>query len=117
MDGEIKKPRFCTIDEEKNVILFKCGTIYEEPDKIYFTLVWKNRVVSICLRQNVTNANTTIWELLSISIPKDLEVYKDEIIADLRDAIKVYGFNGDIPYLWNNNNSYHKRDRNIIINF
>jgi len=117
VDGEIIEPWFCTIDKEKDIMLFDYGTVYEEPDKIYFALVWKDQVIKIRLCQNVMDKDTTIWELLAINIPEDLEVYKDEIIADLRRAMKVYGFNGDTPYLWNDNEKCNKRERNVIINF
>lgn len=108
---------FVQLMKKKNVILFKCGTVYEEPDKIYFALVWKDQVIKIRLCQNVMDKDTTIWELLAINIPEDLEVYKDEIIADLRNAMKVYGFDGDISYLCDGDETYLDKVGKTIINF
>lgn len=117
VDGEIIEPWFCTIDEEKNIILFDYGTVYEEPDEIYFALIWKNKIIKSKLHQKVVNKNTTIWELLAINIPKDIEVYRDEIIADLREAMKVYGFDGDAAYLFNMDESLLNKTGKTIINF
>lgn len=117
VDGEIIEPWFCTIDEEKNIILFDYGTVYEEPDEIYFALIWENKIIKSKLHQKVVNKNTTIWELLAINIPKDIEIFREEIIADLREAMKVYGFNGDVAYLFNMDESLLNKTGKTIINF
>ena len=106
VDGEIKKPRFCTIDEDKDVILFGCWMVYEEPQEEIFALIWKEKIVKVHLRYEIENKNTTIWEF-----------YREEIIADLREAMKVYGFDGDISYLCDGDEAYLNRNRKIIINF
>ena len=117
VDGEIKKPRFCTIDKSKNVVLFMCGTVYEEPDEMYFALIWKEKVIKVHLYQKTKNKNITIWELLAINVPQDLEDYKDEIVADLRSAMKVYGFDGDVCYLMDGDESCLTKTDETIINF
>ena len=117
VDGDIKKPRFCTIDEDKDVILFGCWMVYEEPQEEIFALVWKEKIVKAHLRYEIENKNTTIWELLAINIPKDIEFYREAIIADLREAMKVYGFDGDISYLCDGDEVYLNKNRKIIINF
>ena len=117
VDGEIIEPWFCTIDEEKNIILFDYGTVYEEPDEIYFALIWKNKIIKSKLHQKIVNKNTTIWELLAINIPKDIEFFREEIIVALREAMKVYGFNGDVAYLFNMDESLLNKTGKTIINF
>lgn len=117
IDSEIKKPRFCTIDEDKNVILFGCWTVYEAPHEKIFALVWKEKIVKVHLGYKIENKYTTIWELLAIDIPQDLYKYKDEIIADLRSAMMVYGFDGDISYLCDGDETCLDKVGKTIINF
>ena len=70
VDGEIKKPRFCTIDKDRNIILFMCGTVFEEPRESYFALIWEEKVIRARLCYKLEDDNTVIWELQALYIPK-----------------------------------------------
>ena len=80
-------------------------------------MIWKEKIVKVHLGYKIENKYTTIWELLAIDIPQDLYKYKDEIIADLRSAMMVYGFDGDISYLCDGDETCLDKVGKTIINF
>lgn len=85
---------FCwTIDKEKNIKLFDYWTNIDNPSEQYFAFVWGDVVVKLTLLQSGRD-NTVTWNLRSIKIPNDLVEKREEILAELREALRVYGMFG-----------------------
>lgn len=117
VEGEKIKPEFCTIDEDRKIMLFRCGTVFEEPDEFYFALIWKEKMLRVLLKQKVENKNTTIWKLLSICIPDEMVKCKNEIMGDLRDAMQEFGFDGNMSYLFFKDEKYLDKTAKTVISF
>lgn len=103
------KPSICTIDREKNIRLFCYWTDIDKNDEKYFALIWKDNIVKIIFTQEILEANTVRWNIKNISIPKKLELEKNEILSILREAMCVYGFSG-YPFI-------KEKTEKVIISF
>lgn len=116
--NEIKvNPRFCTISEGKESMLFYCGSCYEDFSKKYFAFVWKDNIIEVTLCQKIDSKSVITWDLLSIDIPQNIEKDRESIILNLRCAIKTYGYDGDVVNLCNKNNLFVNTNRKIVVNF
>lgn len=95
--GEKKRVWQWTIDKEKDAILFKGGVVdRDNPQNEYFYFYYKGKITYLILNgREYVNHNTKKWKLVTISIPPGLR--KDEVLKELREAIKVYGCNGMTP--------------------
>ena len=87
------KPRKWTIDKEKNVKLFEYWTNIDNPCEKYFGLIWHDYIIEVVLLKEIQE-NTVFWSLKSIRIPVELKSNEQDIIEDLREAMKVYGSDG-----------------------
>lgn len=94
------KPTRWTIDREENVSLI-WGLRQRETDDYYFLLCWKGIPIPVKLREYWVNGSPRTWELIYIKISADLEEKRMEIIQSLKDALTVFGFDGDPD--WPNN--------------
>lgn len=63
-----------------------------------FTFYWKGTLIEVGLAVRgdgeKNGKELRIWGLRYISIPNELEEYREEILSDLRDALMVYGVAG-----------------------
>lgn len=85
---------FCwTIDKEKNIKLFDYWTNIDNPKEIHFAMIWNEIVVDIVLVKNV-KGNSVRWDLKGISIPDSLLSIREEVIDELRQAIRTFGLFG-----------------------
>lgn len=114
VDGEIKRPRFCTIDEDRKIMLFGCDAVFEEPRKKNFALIWEEKVIKALLCYKIEDKNTIIWELEALYLPKELEVRREDIKRDLREAMQKYGCDGDSGYLLLKDEKYLDKTKTII---
>jgi hypothetical protein len=89
------KPSKWTIDRENNVILVWALEEREEPHDNYFLLCWKDTPIPVKLGEYWTAGSSRTWELRYIKIPENLKTQEDEIIQRLKEALEVYGFDGD----------------------
>lgn len=86
-------PDFCTMDKEKGTILYKYFVDREFPDREYFVLIYKDKVIDMLLDgEEFVAPDTRKWKLISISIPEGLD--KEEVLAELREALMIYGCDG-----------------------
>ena len=94
--GRKKTPGKWTIDKEKDYILFKDYTEIDEPINEHFAFVYKGRVITMVLDGSTfADHNTIIWKIAGITIPDDLS--REEVLMELREALKVYGCFGTPP--------------------
>lgn len=80
-----------TIDREKDIKLFDYWTNIDEPDEMYFALVWKEVIIKVILKQEFVGDYTVQWSLKSMSIPKGCYLSKEQVLLELREALKEYG--------------------------
>lgn len=81
------------LTEKKDIKLFKYWTNIDEPSENYFALVYKDVVIKVILRKKVIE-NTVTWDLVGAVIPQNSSITKEMVLAELREALKVYGLSG-----------------------
>jgi len=86
-------PSILTIDREKNTKLFKYWTNIDEPKEISFAFVYQELVTDMILVKSVEK-NTVTWSLKSIWMPNELLSQKQDVMEELRKALKTYGLFG-----------------------
>lgn len=89
------KPYRWTINRDENIALIWALQEREEPHEIYFLLLWKDVVISVKLRKSWVDNKTCNWKLISIDIPESSKQNQSEIVLSLKDALTVYGVDGD----------------------
>ncbi len=84
-----------TIDREKDIRLheYRNGPVYEPSNEFDFIFDYKGHVIFVCLVQSII-ANTVNWYLKSLEIPSNAAVHRDEVIKELRAAVKTHGYKG-----------------------
>lgn len=93
--NKVKIGMFWTADYEKNVKLFKFHTSRDFPNEPYFVLIWKGYIISVQLTKNRPGNNTIEWSNPRLILPEEIKGRKNEVLADLREAMKVFGFFGE----------------------
>ena len=94
--GREKTPGIWTIDKEKGYILFKDYTEIDDPVYEHFAFVYKNQVITMILDgSEFADPDTILWKLAGITIPDELS--KEEVLSELREALKGYGCFGSPP--------------------
>ena len=94
--GRTKTPKYVTIDRDKNFLLFHDYTEIDEPVNQHFVFVYKNQVITMVLDgSEFADPDTKIWKIRGIIIPDELS--KEEVLSELREALKVYGCFGTPP--------------------
>lgn len=83
-----------TIEHEKNIKLFRYSISRDWPDEPYFALIWKDHPIKIQFYKKAIDSYVMEWSLMHIYIPDEIEDYREEILDDLRAAMKAYGFWG-----------------------
>jgi hypothetical protein len=80
------------IDRPRNIYLRWIRLDKERPSTMHFTFFWKCVLLEIDLISSSPNDATfednTTWRL---ALPPELEMYRQEILHDLRSALVVYG--------------------------
>ena len=90
--GERRYSNF-TIDEEKDYVFFRGVVDRDRPDEQPFYFYFKGEIIPmIMFGENSDSENVIKWKLLDINIPNSLD--RDEVFAELRKAVKVYGVHG-----------------------
>jgi len=87
-----------TIDRNENVILLETLREREEPFDYYFLLLWKEIPISLRLRDawsKEDNCSIRTWDLVSVDSGGRLKEHKDEAIQSLKDALRIFGFDGN----------------------
>ncbi len=84
-----------TIDRDRNIYLRWMRAGREELwNHEYFTFYWKETLIEVELIQNGENINggkrQTVWTLDHMTLPVELKEKKQDIIADLKDALRVF---------------------------
>ena len=87
------KPRSWTIDREKNIKFWEYWTNIDDPEESYYALVWGDMVIDVTLRKRV-KGNVVTWSFSGISIPKESTLRREEVLAELKEILKVYGILG-----------------------
>lgn len=84
-----------TIDREKDIRLheYRNGPVDEPSDEFDFIFDYKGHVIFVCLVQSII-ANTVDWYLKSLEIPSNAAIHRDEVIKELRAAVKTHGCMG-----------------------
>lgn len=98
-----------TIDRERDIFLFECGSNWDEPSEIEFIYVWKNIRFDIILKKETYSPNIVKWSISDFIIPDEYKCKEEIILENLREAMKVYGFSG---YEYNNS-----RTAEVVVNF
>jgi len=85
-----------TIDRERDVFLMKTEQGREEASNQYeFLFWWKGVPTRIRLEKSWPGKNTLRWHRLGFFVPEPLRAIEPEIIEVLKEALTVYGFDGD----------------------
>lgn len=90
---QIIEPGAGTIDREKNLKLFYTGHPHEDMVKSFFLFVWDEKMIRVTMNKILGEA-CVIWRLNAISIPRECGLSKEEVLEELRNALRVYGFSG-----------------------
>ena len=98
-DYNIIEPGAGTIDREKNLKLFYTGHPHEDMEKNYFAFIWNERLIRVTMAKILTE-NSVIWKLKAIDIPRESGLDRNEVLQELRNAMKAYGLKGYsiVPY-------------------
>lgn len=99
--ARILEPTQWTINREENVFLVWGLQEREESHNYYFLLGWKGTLIPVKLRESWIKGSPRTWEIIFLKTPEDLIVKRSEIMQSLKDALTVYGFDGDPS--WPNN--------------
>ena len=87
-------PKKWTIDKKKGYILFEDYTEIDDPINEHFAFVYKDKVITMVLNgSEFADLHTVIWKITGINIPDDFS--KEEVLSELREALKVYGCFGN----------------------
>ena len=89
-----EKPRFWTIDREKDIKFFRYWTNIDDPEESYYALVWGDMVIDVTLRKRV-KGNVVTWSFSGMIIPKESTLRREEVLAELKEILKVYGVFGN----------------------
>ena len=94
-DDEIREwePGAGTIDREKDLRLFYDGHPREDMVKNFFIFDWKGTIIRVTM-DKILKENSVLWKLKAIDIPRGSGLTKDEVLEELRNAMKVDGFTG-----------------------
>ena len=98
-DYQIIRPGVGTIDREKNLKLFCTGHPHEDMVENYFAFIWDERLIRVTMAKILTD-NSVIWRLKAIDISRNSDLDRNEVLQELRNAMKVYGLTGYsiVPY-------------------
>lgn len=98
-DYNIIEPGAGTIDREKNLKLFYTGHPHEDMVENYFAFIWDERLIRVTMAKILTD-NSVIWRLKAIDISRNSDLDRNEVLQELRNAMKVYGLTGYsiVPY-------------------
>lgn len=100
-------PTRWTINKNKNIsLLFKRQGREEDSDRYYFLLIWKDIPIKFELKLSFPTNNVEEWELLKFALDQFnvdnnnelsnvLQENRKDIIDDLKEALSIYGFNGN----------------------
>ena len=92
-DYNIIEPGAGTIDREKNLKLFYTGHPHEDMARNYFAFIWQETLIRATMERTLTETSV-IWKLKAIDIPRKSDLDRDEVVNELRNAMKVYGLSG-----------------------
>lgn len=85
-----------TIDRERDIYLRWMRCDREEPSETDFSFYWKGILLKIRLKRRGEGVRggkgSTTWKLLNspLSLPDELESNREEIIADLKEALRAF---------------------------
>lgn len=98
-DYNIIEPGAGTIDRDKNLKLFYTGHPHEDMVENYFAFIWDERLIRVTMERTLTETSV-IWKLKAIDIPRKSDLDRDEVVNELRNAMKAYGLKGYsiVPY-------------------
>ena len=82
-----------TIDREKNLRLFYNGHPHEDMVKNFFIFDWKGIIIRVTMNK-ILKKNSVLWQLRAIDIPAGSGLGKNEVLEELRNAMRVYGYKG-----------------------
>ena len=82
-----------TIDREKNLRLFYNGHPREDMVTNYFIFDWKGTIIRVTMNK-ILKKNSVLWQLRAIDIPAGSGLGKNEVLEELRNAMRVYGYKG-----------------------
>lgn len=93
-------PNRWTVDRERDVFLSVLSYPRNEegPKEVYFLFYWKGLPLPIRLDKYVVNTNDILWKRLGWwSCPENPRLRPDyaEILDVLKDALTVFGYNGE----------------------
>ena len=103
------KPRSWTIDREKNIKFWEYWTNIDDPEERDFALVWGDILIDLTLRKRVKN-NVVTWSFSGMIIPKESTLRKEEVLAELKEILKVYGVFGYtmLDHMYTEDTSVHE---------
>lgn len=98
-DYNIIEPGAGTIDREKNLKLFYTGHPHEDMVQNHFAFIWNETLIRATMAKILTE-NSVIWKLKAIDIPRESGLDRNEVLQELRNAMKAYGLKGYsiVPY-------------------
>ncbi|PYG85607.1 hypothetical protein LY28_03295 [Ruminiclostridium sufflavum DSM 19573] len=106
-------PSRWTINREGNVFLVKASQNREEPDEYYFVLCWNDIPLAVKLKETWVKGSPRKWELISLHIKENLIEKRFEILQSLKEALTVYGYNGNPDEPFDNINKNTKVEFNF----
>lgn len=95
---------YWTIDRDRNIYLRDMGGNWQEPEQQHFSFLWKGHLLRIELDRSGGGSfggkGNTTWKLRegsarqNIWLPDELEVQRECITEDLKDALIIFKDNG-----------------------
>lgn len=108
--GTVNPGMYWTVNDDRSVKLFRFHRPIEQSDQPYFALIWKDHPVKVQLKEHILQNDTVEWSLLQLCMPKSIVNLREEVLEDLRVAMKTFGLFGNL-FLQD------KEPKNIIIKF
>ncbi len=90
-------PYIWTIDRERDVFLMWTWHGHEDAHKDNFFLYWwKGTPLGVRMDKTLIEPRTLLWRRFGLTCPAHLRAEYDEIVTVLKEALTVYGFDGDV---------------------
>ena len=97
------EPYVWTINHEEDVFLVLVGYNSGDMDEKFFVLSWNGVPIEVKLRENWIDESTLKWKLEYLQFVPEFADKGNEIVQSIKDALVIYGFNGDPDDLINQN--------------
>lgn len=90
------KPRYWTVDTEREIYLLDTSYDGDYPDEHVFIFIWNKKDYRVQFYRRLEKDGVVVWELPKKYLIDSVFPYceQEQFLDDLRDALTAYGFDG-----------------------